>query len=86
MLKLFVFVWSFILPLLVWGGIAVIFAESTDSASIVMALIGYPRTAFVLWVTSSYLVNLFDNISKMAQNTEAILLRLEKVAGRAGND
>lgn len=77
-LKVFVAINSLVLPLIVWGAIAAVFADQTDGASVVIAIIGYPITAFVLWVTSSYLVKLFDNISKMAQNTEAILLTLQQ--------
>ena len=85
-LKGSIFIGSFIIPLILWlafGGI--IAGTGGGSIGLVIAVIGYPITAFICWLKNSYNAKLFENISRMAQNTEAILYKLTG-APKGGKD
>lgn len=44
----------------------------------IVAICLYAVFAFILWLVLSYAIKLFDNISKMAQNTEILVALLKE--------
>lgn len=44
-----------------------------EQIAILLAVCVYALFAFILWIVISYCIKLFDNISKMAQNTEIMI-------------
>lgn len=79
-MKLSVILQAFISPLLVWLflGLLIIKATENDDIGIAGMIIGYAVTAFSLWFSLSYKAKLFDNISKLAENSEQILKQMTK--------
>ncbi len=76
---------AFVVPFVLYGLVGAMLADRTDGASFALALIGYVFTSFSLWLNLSYKAKLFENVSKLAQNSEAILYELQN-KGVVGND
>lgn len=81
-LRVFVILGSFVLPLIIWAIVGFSLAEQTDGGSLLLAILGYAVTAFILWVLLSYKAKQFDLLSRIAKNTEAVYRELEKMNGR----
>jgi len=79
-MKLSVIMQAFVAPLLVWIVLGTLIIKVTNEEGIGYAamIIGYAVTAFSLWFSLSYKAKLFDNISKLAENSEQILKRMQK--------
>lgn len=79
-MKLSVILQSFVAPLLVWIILGALIIKATNEEGIAYAamIIGYAVTAFSLWFSLSYKAKLFDNISKLAENSEQILKQIQK--------
>lgn len=77
-MKLSVILQAFVAPLLVWIVLGMLVVELTNENGLGVAatIIGYAVTAFSLWFSLSYKAKLFDNISKLAENSEQILKKM----------
>ncbi len=66
---------SFVIPFIGWTIFAATMYQTTEmgGGAVALAIFGYIITAFVLWVMMSYKAYMFDNISKIAKNTDLIL-------------
>lgn len=82
-MKLSVILQAFVAPLLVWIVLGALIFKVTNEDGIAYAamIIGYAVTAFFLWFSLSYKAKLFDNILKLAENSEQILKQLTKGRG-----
>jgi len=79
LLKAQVFICAFVVPLIACLILASLVDDSKYSG---LLMIMYPLVAFAIWVTMSYRVKIFDNISKIAYNSEIIIHKLEKDSER----
>lgn len=79
-LKISVFIQAFVIPLVIWFALGFLLSKIIEESGMVvfLAFVGYLVTAFILWFSLSYKVKVFDNLSKLAQNSEEILKKLEK--------
>lgn len=80
MMKLSIILQAFVAPLLAWILLGILINKATNEEGIAYAamFIGYAVTAFFLWFSLSYKAKLFDNISKLAENSEQILKQMQK--------
>lgn len=64
-----------LLPAILTG---VLLGTFLPQIAFLLAVCVYALSAFILWVTVSYCIKLFDNISKMAQNTEIMIALMKE--------
>ena len=77
---------AFAIPAVVWGIICYVMSEylftrrDEEGTAFVICILGYAVTAFIIWFKLAYQAYLFDNISKMARNTEVLIHKIDGMA------
>ena len=76
-MNVFVIIQAFIIPAIAWLLISAVLYETGLLSNYVIPFVGYIITAVVLWFNLSYKAKLFDNISRLAKNSEDIIKAIE---------
>jgi hypothetical protein len=76
-MNIFLIIQVFIIPAITWVLISAVLLEAKVISNSGPAFVGYIVTAAILWFNLSYKAKLFDNISRLAKNSEDIIKAIE---------